>query len=312
MTREAPSPMPAEQAQAQSIGSAKHPHAANVLKAALWMSGSLASFTLIAIAGREAARVVSTSTIMFYRCWFALALILAATLISGRGLAQFRTPQIGTHCLRSVIHFGAQYSWLYALPLIPLAQLFAIEFTAPLWTALLAPLVLRERLTAWRITAILLGFSGMLVVVRPWSAEISTGATFALAAAIGFAIHYVITKQLMRHDSAFTVIFYMTLLQTALATALCITDVQIPDSATLGWLFAIALFGLTAHFSIARAFSLADAIIVTPMDFLRLPLIAMVGAMLYAEPLNPWVLVGGGVIVLANFLNIWSERRRIG
>lgn len=285
---------------------------AHVLGAAAWMSGALASFTLIAIAGREAARGATTGTIMFYRSWFALAVMLVVIVVSRKGLAQFRTAQIGTHGLRSVIHFGAQYSWLFALPLIPLTELFAIEFTAPLWTALMAPLLLGERLTALRTAAIALGFSGALVVVRPHSAEISVGTMFALLAAIGFSIHYVITKKLMRRDPALTVIFYMVLFQTALATLLLTASQQLPDATTAGWILVIAVCGLTAHFSIARAFALADAIIVTPMDFLRLPLIALVGVALYAEPLDPWVLAGGGMVVLANFINIWSERRRPG
>lgn len=284
--------------------------ASNVLGAAAWMSGALASFTFIAVAGREAAKGASTSTIMFYRSWFALALVLAAVAISGRGFARFRTAQVGTHGLRSVIHFGAQYSWLFALPLIPLAQLFAIEFTAPLWTALMAPFLLGERLTTLRTTAIALGFAGALVVVRPHSAVVGIGTMFALFAAIGFSIHYIITKKLMRGDTAFTVIFYMTVFQAGLATLLLTASTQIPDVITVAWIFLVAVCGLTAHFSIARAFALADAIIVTPMDFLRLPLIALVGVALYAEPLDPWVLAGGAMVVIANFINIWSERRR--
>lgn len=274
------------------------------------MSGALASFTLIAVAGREAARGVSTGTMMFFRSWFALAVVLVVIAVSRKGFAQFRTTQIGTHALRSVIHFGAQYSWLYALPLIPLAELFAIEFTAPLWTALMAPMLLGERLTTLRTTAIALGFAGTLIVVRPGSAGVSVGTLFALFAAIGFSVHYIITKKLMRRDSAFTVIFYMTLLQTVLATVLIAGNLQRPDLPTAAWIFVIAVCGLTAHFSIARAFSLADAVIVVPMDFMRLPLIALVGVALYAEPLNPWVLAGGALVIVANFLNIWGERAR--
>jgi drug/metabolite transporter (DMT)-like permease len=283
-----------------------------VLRAGAWMSVALASFTLIAVAGREAAHGASTLTIMFYRSWMALAIVLMVVPITGRGFAQFRTPQIGMHGLRSVVHFGAQFSWLYALPLIPLAQLFAIEFTAPLWTALMAPLLLRERLTGWRTAAVLLGFTGALIVVRPGSAALNTGTIMALAAAIGFAMHYIITKRLMRYDAAFTVIFYWTLLQTIIASVLIFIDFQIPDARSLAWILVVAICGLTAHFAIARAMGHADAIIVTPMDFLRLPLIVLVAAAVYAEPVDPLVLLGGALVLIANFLNIWGERRRVG
>ncbi len=283
----------------------------NVLRAAAWMSVSLASFTLIAIAGREAARGASTSTIMVYRSWMAFGLMLLAVLISRRGFVQFRTPQFGMHALRNTIHFGAQYSWLHALPMIPLAQLFSIEFTAPLWTALMAAAFLRERLTFWRTAAIVLGFSGALIVVGPASAALSEGTIYAFLAAIGFAVHYVITKRLTRYDPAFTVVFYMTLIQGVLASVLALFTFQIPDAATLAWILVVSACGLMAHFAIARAFAHADAIIVTPMDFLRLPLIALVGVVLYAEPLYPAVLLGGALVVVANFINIWSERRRL-
>jgi drug/metabolite transporter (DMT)-like permease len=286
--------------------------ASRVLKAAAWMSVALASFTLIAIAGREAAHGASTLTIMFYRSWMALGIVLLIVPITGRGFAQFRTPQIGMHGLRSVVHFGAQFSWLYALPLIPLAQLFAIEFTAPLWTALMAPLILRERLTGWRTAAVLLGFTGALIVVRPGSAALNAGTVAALAAAIGFAVHYIITKRLMRRDPAFTVIFYWTLMQTVIASGLILVDFHIPDAASLAWILVVAVCGLTAHFGIARAMAHADAIIVTPMDFLRLPLIVLVAAAVYGEPADPLVLLGGALVLLANFLNIWGERRRVG
>ncbi|MFM9851136.1 MAG: DMT family transporter [Hyphomicrobiaceae bacterium] len=285
--------------------------ASRVLRAAAWMSVALASFTLIAVAGREAAHGASTLTIMFYRSWMAFAIVLLVIPLTGRGLSQFRTPQIGMHGLRSVVHFGAQFSWLHALPLIPLAQLFAIEFTAPLWTALMAPLILRERLTVWRTAAVLIGFAGALIVVRPGSAALSTGTIMALLAAIGFAVHYIITKRLMRYDAAFTVIFYWTLIQTGLASVLILLDFQIPDATALVWIFVVAICGLTAHFGIARALAHADAIIVTPMDFLRLPLIVLVAAAVYAEPVDPLVLLGGALVLIANFLNIWGERRRV-
>jgi drug/metabolite transporter (DMT)-like permease len=285
--------------------------ASRVLKAAAWMSVALASFTLIAVAGREAAHGASTLTIMFYRSWMAFAIVLLIVPITGRGFSQFRTPQIRMHGLRSVVHFGAQFSWLYALPLIPLAQLFAIEFTAPLWTALMAPLILRERLTGWRTAAVLLGFTGALIVVRPGSAALNAGTIAALAAAIGFAAHYIITKRLMLRDPAFTVIFYWTLMQTIIASGLILMDFQIPDGKSLAWIFVVAVCGLTAHFGIARAMAHADAIIVTPMDFLRLPLIVMVAAAVYGEPADPLVLVGGALVLIANFLNIWGERQRV-
>jgi drug/metabolite transporter (DMT)-like permease len=132
----------------------------------------------------------------------------------------------------------------------------------------------------------------------------------ALLAAIGFALSMITTKQLTRTESAMTILFYMSAIQTGLAAVIAARSMVVPDAMTLFWVALVGVCGLTAHFSLVRAFALADAIIVAPMDFLRLPLIALVGAWGYAEPLDPIVLLGGSVVVLANFINLWGERRR--
>jgi drug/metabolite transporter (DMT)-like permease len=116
----------------------------------------------------------------------------------------------------------------------------------------------------------------------------------------------------MLRDPAFTVIFYWTLMQTIIASGLILMDFHVPDATSLAWILVVAICGLTAHFGIARAMAHADAIIVTPMDFLRLPLIVLVAAVVYGEPADPLVLLGGALVLLANFLNIWGERRRVG
>jgi drug/metabolite transporter (DMT)-like permease len=281
----------------------------HVLQALAWMGGALASFTLVAIAAREAGRRIDTLQIIFYRSLISLGVIVVLGWLSGRGFAQWRTERLALHTLRSSIHFFSQFSWLYALMLIPLAQLFALEFTAPLWVALLAPLLLGERITVVRLLAMFLGFAGTMIVIRPGAASWSVGTMLALVAAIGFALTMITTKQLTRTESAMTILFYMSAVQSVLAAVIAYGSIAIPDAATFLWVSLVGVCGLTAHFSLVRAFALADAIIVAPMDFLRLPLIALVGVWIYAEPLDPIVLVGGGVVVLANFINLWGERR---
>ena len=196
------------------------------------------------------------------------------------------------------------------MTLIPLAELFAIEFTAPLWTALLAPLFLKERLTGTRLLAAALGFVGILIVVSPGSLTIGPGTIYAFVAAVGFALHYLMTKQLTRRDSAFLLLFYTHVIQGVMAIALTITSLKVPDPVTALWIVALTVIGLVAHYALARAFALADAIVVAPLDFLRLPLIAVVGVVLYDERLAPTLLAGAAVIVAANAINIWGERRR--
>jgi drug/metabolite transporter (DMT)-like permease len=283
---------------------------ANVLAAVKWMTVALFAFTLIAIAGRGAARGLSTMDIIFYRSWLGASILAIVQYGQGKSVIDLRTGQLPLITLRSAMHFVAQYAWLAALTLIPLAELFAIEFTAPLWTALLAPIFLRERLTGTRLVAALLGFCGILVVISPGSMTISAGTLYAFTAAVGFAFHYLITKWLTRTDSAFLLLFYTHLIQALIATALVATTLKVPDPVTALWVVALTVIGLVAHYSLTKAFSLADAIIVAPMDFLRLPLIAVVGVLIYAEPLHPLLIAGAGIIVFANFINIWGERGR--
>jgi drug/metabolite transporter (DMT)-like permease len=282
------------------------------LLALAWMGGALASFSLVAIAGREASRHVTTLELIAYRSWISLAMMLVIILASGAGLAAFRSQRSGLHLVRGAIHFGAQFSWLKALTLIPLAQLFALEFTAPLWVALLAPALLGERLTVARMLSALIGFAGVLVVVRPGQAALDAGTILALASAVGFALSMLTTKILTRSDGTLTILFYMFAVQSvvSLVLPLFVGGLAWPSSDGWIWTTAVAVFGLTAHFSLARAFAHADAMIVAPMDFLRLPLIAVIGVMLYREALDPYVLAGGAVVASANLFNIWAERRR--
>lgn len=282
------------------------------LGAVAWMMGSLVCFSLVAIGSRYAAKALSVVEIMFWRNIVALAVLTAVVLATRRNLDLFKTGQIGRHLVRNVIHFCAQYAWLLALTLIPLAQLFALEFTAPLWVALLAPLILKEKLTPVRLVAATLGFVGALVVVKPASATLSQGTVAALLAALGFALSLILVKQLVRRDSATAILFYMVFLQSFPSLALSWNKLHIPEPHIFGWVVVLALSSLAAHFSLARAFALADAIVVAPLDFLRLPLIAVVGALMFAEPFDLMVLIGGGIIVAANLVNMWGERRAAG
>jgi drug/metabolite transporter (DMT)-like permease len=276
-----------------------------------WMAGALASFSLVAITGREAARGATTLEIMVYRSLISLVIIVLVAVLAGGGLAAMRSQRLPLHVARAGAHFVGQYTWLSALTLIPLAQLFALEFTAPLWVALLAPLFLAERLTATRLTAVLVGFGGTLLVVRPGAVSVGEGTIMALVSAVGFALSMICTKQLTGTEPPLRILFYMFLVQTVASLLLLFAGPRLPDAPTTGWIAAIAVFGLTAHYALVRAFALADAVVVAPMDFLRLPLIAFVGVLVYAEPLDPAVLLGGGVVVVANFINLFGERRRV-
>jgi drug/metabolite transporter (DMT)-like permease len=310
----------------QTTSSRTGPMLSSLTRAVLWMGVALLSFSAIAIAGRESGRLLPTTELIFWRSLIGVVVLGAIYLGKGTAAHSPRTTILPLHSLRACVHFGAQYAWLYALTLIPLAELFALEFTSPLWVALFAPLVLGERLTGWRMTAAAIGFVGALFVVEPglFSGHLqltaSAGTLYAVAAAMGFAASILLTKRLTRIDPALRILFWMQLLQGLIAAAILIA-LTVRDGRALfalsaatplavwGWILVLGIAGLTAHYGLTRAIGLADAIIVAPMDFLRLPLIATVGALFYAETLRPSVAMGAAIVVLGNAINIWAERR---
>ncbi|MCA9973847.1 MAG: DMT family transporter [Anaerolineales bacterium] len=281
------------------------PHA--VVRAALWMGGALLSFMGLAIGGRELSAELGTFQILFFRSL--IGLVVVGLLLARSGWRQVRTRRFGLHLLRNLAHYGGQYGWFYGLAFIPLAEVFAIEFTVPIWTAVLAPLLLGERLTRARGAAVALGIAGLLLILRPGAAVVNPAALAVLAAAVGYALSHTLTKKLSRTDTPLAILFYMTVIQLPLGLLPALAEWVRPSLALWPWLLAVGVTALTAHYCMARAFMLADATVVVPLDFLRLPLIAVVGMLFYQEPLDWLVLAGGAIMLAGNLLNLQAERR---
>ncbi|WP_071795894.1 DMT family transporter [Natronohydrobacter thiooxidans] len=276
------------------------------IKAAFWMGGAILSFITMSVAGRAVQAELSTFELMFWRSLIGLVLICGVVLaLARRRPVPLRPTRPGLHALRHVVHFAGQNLWFYALMLIPLAQLVALEFTMPIWVALLAPLVLGEIFTRRRILVALLGFAGVLIVAQPGTQALNIGHLAALGAAVGFALNIMLTKRIMREDGVLCVLFWMSLSQGLMALALSLWGgFTWPSSALWGWIALVGVTGLSAHYALTSALALAPATTVAPMEFLRLPLIALVGLWLYAEALDPLVFLGAGVILLANWINL--------
>ncbi len=288
-----------------------HNDPAAVIRAALWMLGAVLSFSSMAIAGREVSFELDTFEIMMYRSVIGLLILMAIASLAGtRSTITGRKP--GLHLVRNVFHFTGQNLWFFAITVIPLAQVFALEFTSPLWVLMLSPLVLGERLTSIRVLAAVMGFIGILIVTRPSAETVNIGTLAALCAAIGFAGSILFTKRLTRTETLTCILFWMTLSQSIFGV-ICAGfdgDITLPTAETTPWLVLIALGGLTAHFCLTTALSIAPATLVTPVDFLRLPVIALLGLALYQEQIELMVILGAAIIFGANYLNLWSETRR--
>ncbi len=286
------------------------------LRAAIWMIGSIASFTTMAVVGRElgirdTGPQFDTFEIMMYRSAFGVLVVVGFAWATG-AWRQINSRNFGLQIARNLAHFTGQNLWFYAVTVLPLAQVFALEFTTPLWVIVLSPLILGERLTGPRALAAILGFIGILIVARPDMAGINTGMITAASSAVFFALTMMFTKRLTRSQGITTILFYLTTLQLGFGLIAAGYDGQItlPDASSVPLLATIGVCGLLAHFCLTNALAIAPATVVVPIDFVRLPVIAIVGKLAYDEGLDVWVLVGAAVIFAGNYLNIWYETRK--
>ena len=272
-------------------------------KAAAWMAGWLTAMLVMAVAGREAMRTLHVFQVMEMRSVLGFVMLWPLLHASG-GFAAMRTRRIGRHLARNTVHYAAQFGWFLALTMIPIAQVVAIEFTMPIWTALLAVAFLGERLGAARIIAVALGLVGVAVIVRPGLEHVDPGQLIALAAAVGFAISIILVKSLTATESAVSIIFWMLVVQSAIGVVPAALVWRTPTAAVWPWIGVIALCGTYSHYCMTQALRHADAMMIVPMDFLRVPLTAVAGWLVYDERIDLFTVLGAGLILVANLLNL--------
>lgn len=279
----------------------------SVVRAALWMTGTLISFVSMAIAVRQLAPHMSVFEMMFFRGVVGVAVLLP---VVHRDLGSaFASGRPALQIIRNVVLFAAVYGWTLAIVLLPLVEVIALEFTSPIWVTLLATFLLGERLNLARVVAVAGGFTGTLVILRPGVAVFDPAALLALGAAFGFATAIVITKVLTRSDSTMSILVYMTMVQLPLGFIFAVPQWTTPTPADIPWILVIGVTALSAQYTMARALKIADASVIQPIDFLRVPLMAVVGIVLYAEVSDPLVLAGAVIIFGANYYMVWRESR---
>jgi drug/metabolite transporter (DMT)-like permease len=275
----------------------------STLKAAFWMAGWLAAMLVMAIAGRETTRELDVFQIMEMRSVIGLVMLYPLIHLAG-GFGKLKTARPWQQVGRNIAHYGAQFAWFKALTLIPLAQVISIEFTMPIWTAILAVAFLGERMGFWKNLAVALGVIGVVIIVRPGTNEIVPGQIIALAAAVGFAISVTMVKSLTRSDSVVTILFWMLLIQSIIGLVPALDVWRWPSAYAWAWIIVIAFCGTFSHYCLTRAMLHADATVVVPMDFLRVPLAALAGWLLYGERLDTLTILGAALILSGNLLNL--------
>ncbi|KGD99223.1 DMT family transporter [Rhizobium sp. YS-1r] len=275
----------------------------STMKAASWMMASITLLLLMAVSGRAITREVDVFQVMEMRSIIAFFMLLPLVYREG-GFRAMRTSILPSHIGRNVAHYIGQFAWLMGLTLIPMAQVIAIEFTAPIWAALMAAAFLGEKVTWRKGVAILFGLGGVVLIVRPGAAPLNPGHLIVLGAAFVFAISFIATKILTLSDSPTKIIFWMLIIQSVVGFIPALEVWVWPSAAVWPWIFLIAFSGTFAHFCMAKALTHAEATVAMPMDYLRVPLSALLGYLLYAEAIDGLTAIGAGLILAGNLFNL--------
>lgn len=291
------------------------PHQRSFARVAFWMAGTLISFCALALAIRALHGQLTVFEILALRNIGGLAIGATMAMLAPDPGHRLGTSKFGIHLLRNTIHTGGQALWAYGITLLPLATVFAIEFTTPAWVAIFAVLFLGERMTPARAAALVLGFVGVMVILRPGLDGFRPAALLVAAAAVCFGVQQTTTKFLTGTDSTWTIMFWMNVIQLPLNLAAnAVIGQPVWFAPKIDWsqwlpLVAIMVGGFTAHYCLTNAFRHGDAIVVTPIDFLRVPLIGLIGWWLYAETPEPAVFAGALIVVCGVLINVYAESR---
>src|SRR5450755_3275506 len=276
------------------------------------MVGALLSFSVMAVSIRQLANAkLSIFEILTFRSGIALVVLMALLVARPELRVHVKPRRMGLNLLRNTVHYAAQYAWSLALTMLPLAMVFALEFTMPAWTALLAVWLLHEKMTPSRLGVVVLGLVGVLVILRPGIASFNPAAFLVLAAAFGYAITMITTKQLTMTETTFGIVFWMAVIQFPLS--LIGSDPMVffhLETRHILPAIGVGTAGLTSHYCLSNAFRAGDATLVVPLDFMRIPLIAVVGWAFYGERLDIFVLLGALIIVAGVLWNLRSEAKR--
>jgi drug/metabolite transporter (DMT)-like permease len=284
----------------------------HLARVVFWMTGALLSFSAMAVSIRELSRAgLSIFEILAIRSGVAL-LVLLLLLVARADLRRHALPRrFGLHLLRNTVHYASQFAWAVSLTILPLAMVFALEFTMPAWTALLAVWLLHEKMSKSRLGVVVLGLIGVLVILRPGVAAFNPAAILVLMAAFGYAITMITTKKLTATETTFGIILWMAVIQFPLS--LIGSDIHAYGGLGLRQALpalGVGVAGLTSHYCLANAFRAGDASLVVPLDFMRIPLIAVVGWAFYGERLDIFVFIGALIIISGVVWNLRAETRR--
>ena len=275
------------------------------IRGAVWMLGFIVNITIMAISIRELSSKYSSFEIQNFRNIFSIVIILLIYVLKSN--TQIKTYQIQTNFIRNIFHFIGQSAWTWGLTVLPLAVVFSIEFTMPIWAAILSLIIFKEKITLNKILFLILGLLGTWIILMPDAKYIGLYNIIVLSSAITYAIAHNFTKKLTNTDSILSILFFMSVLQLPLSLigSLIIGDIHYNIIKEAPLIILLTITSLLAHYSLSSALKNAEASIVLPIDYIRLPLILFVGWYYYGEIISSNTLIGSiliifGVIIFLN------------
>ena len=273
-----------------------------IAKVIAWMFGALASFMLAAVSIRELAKSFNVFEINVCRTGGGLILLIFALSVSKSFRSGLSVTDIPKHLLRNVVHAAGGFFWTLAISTLPLATVFSLEFTAPAWTALMSLSVLGERVRTNVVVGLIASFVGTLIILRPAPDSFNALAILPLAAGMCLGLSALLTRRLTRTFDVFSILVWMMVIQLMINSAgvLIVSGSRmlngnIPETALIAGV-VLAVAGLSSQLCLSNALKIGEASMVMPLDFLRVPLIAGVGALFYEESFDYWVMAGAAVI----------------
>ncbi|MDB6163688.1 MAG: family transporter [Xanthomonadaceae bacterium] len=266
-------------------------------QAAGLMLASTLFFGLMAVVIRIASARLPTFEIAFFRNLFGLLTLLPVLFHSG---ASLRTRQLPRYLLRSVIGIGSMLAGFWAIGHLPLSQAISLSYSTPLFVTIAAVIWLGEQVRRRRWAAVIVGFIGVLVIVRPGSSGFTGGSLIAVLAAVLSAIVAIQIKQLSRIDPADTIVFYTYLFWVPLSLLPALFVWQWPHGVIWVWLVCIGVFGTGGQLLWTRALRIGEVSALTPISFMQLPVVAVAGYLLFGETISRWTVIGAAIIFAAN------------
>lgn len=281
----------------------------NAARGAFWMIAAAAALTAMAVCIRY---LPAYSVLLMIFLRNVINLVLMAPSILRQGTSMIKTERLGTHALRNLFLYSGNVAWFYGVTLIALADVASLQFTSPLFTAIIAAAFLGERIGGHRMVAILIGFAGALIIIRPGIIPINLGTVIILIAAFLYSCAHVVTKRLSDTESGSTVVFYMSVTILVYSAIPAMFVWQTPTWADMPAMIGLGITGYATHYCITRSLAVGDASFVIVFDFMRLPFSILLGWLLFSETLDLWTCLGALVIFGAGYYSTVREAKQTG